>query len=330
MSKRKLNKRQQRRVRQKQESHLKQDADSPTLNTMDGEQGIVIANYGKTALIEDLQKNQFTCHIRQNLDTLVCGDHVVFKSENNDSGIVLAIEPRQNYLARPDRKGQAKVVAANIDQIMIVAACKPALNTRLIDRYIVAAELSELTPIIIFNKTDLTHALNSNNIREQLSIYQELGYKLVFTSVKQLQGIDTLEAILADKTSVFVGQSGVGKSSLINTILPEAKAEVGDISDNTQKGRHTTTLTRLYHLPHGGHLIDSPGIREFGLWQVQLSETAEGFIEFRPFLGQCRFRDCLHEDEPGCRIRAAVEEDRINRQRWESYRRIIESLRDGI
>jgi len=329
MSKRKLNKRQQARVKGLQQSHLNKARQHQTITADSGRHGIVTANHGKTVVIEDEAQQRFICNIRQNIDTLVCGDHVIWQQDTASGGIVLAMEPRSNYLARPDNRGQAKVVAANIDQLMIVSATKPALNTRLIDRYLVAAELAGITPVIVFNKVDLADKFKMNDLREQLVVYAELGYQVIFTSVKQEHGIDSLQPVLINKISVFVGQSGVGKSSLINTLLPESPAEVGDISTSTQKGRHTTTLAQLYHLPSGGDLIDSPGIREFGLWQVTIEQAAEGFIEFHPYMGQCRFRDCLHEQEPGCRVREAVEQQKISEQRWDSYRRIIESLRQN-
>jgi len=328
MSKRKLTKLQQARVKQQQDSHRKLAKIDKPDETPSGLHGIITANRGKTVIVEDPSQQSFVCNIRQNIDTLVCGDHVIWQQLDETTGIVLALEPRTNYLARPDRRGQAKVVAANIDQLMIVSAVKPALNTRLIDRYLVAAELSNITPIIVFNKIDLPDNITMNDFREQLAVYSELGYQVLFSSAKQQQGISDLQAILIDKISVFVGHSGVGKSSIINALLPESPAEVGDISDSTQKGRHTTTLAQLYHLQCGGNLIDSPGIREFGLWQVGLDQAAWGFIEFRPLLGQCRFRDCLHEDEPGCCIREAVEQGKITEVRWDSYRRILESLRE--
>ena len=328
MASRKLTQQQQSRIKKQQDRQL-QKAKHDTDITDSGREGTVIANYGKTVQLEDTQNTLYTCHIRQNLETLVCGDHVIWQQEDDSTGVVLAVSERDNFLARPDNKGNPKIVAANIDQLLIVAAAKPALNTRLIDRYLLAAETAGITPVILFNKIDLPDEKSMQDIRNELSVYTQLGYQVIFTCAKQTHGTDELQPALNNKTSVFVGQSGVGKSSLINALLPEANADVGDISSSTNKGRHTTTLTRLYHLPNGGNLIDSPGVREFGLWKINLEQAATGFIEFRDFIGRCRFRDCHHEDEPGCAIHQAVEEGVINSNRWESYRRIIESLRDS-
>jgi ribosome biogenesis GTPase len=330
MAKRKLTRQQQSRIKQQQDSRRQLVAQQDSSELESGQAGIVIANHGKTVIVEDSQRHSFTCHLRQNIGTLVCGDHVVWQQEEAASGIVLALSPRNNFLARPDKRGQARVLAANIDQIIVVSATRPALNTRLIDRYLLAAETAGIEPVILFNKIDLLDKAGIQAIKDQLQVYSSLGYPLIFTCVKQSHGTDELLPVLKNKISVFVGQSGVGKSSLINALLPEANADVGDVSSSSNKGRHTTTLAQLYHLPNGGDLIDSPGIREFGLWQISIEQAARGFIEFRPLLGQCRFRDCLHEDEPGCCIRAAVDKGEINQQRWESYRRIIESLRTGI
>lgn len=327
MAKRKLTKQQHLRVKARQNSKLDIPTETNSINDTTGEQGVVIANFGKTVLVEDENSNEHTCNIRQNLGTLVCGDNIVWQREENDNNVVVAVQQRHNFLARHGRQNQAKVIAANIDQILVVTAIKPALNTRLIDRYIVAAELSRITPVIVFNKIDLSEN-NIEEYKEQLKIYSELGYQLIMTSAKQSQGMDEVQSCLSGKTSAVVGQSGVGKSSLLNAIHPGVNAEVAAISNSTNKGRHTTTLARLYHLPCNGSLIDSPGIREFGLWQIQSDQLINGFTELKSQADHCRFRDCLHEDEPGCGVREAVEKGQVTKQRWESYRRILETLRD--
>lgn len=333
MAKRKLNKRQQARIRQQQDSRLhqakqtdKQPGTTEQTSDLPQQQGIVIANFGAKVQLEDAQGETVACNVRQNINTLVSGDRVIWQTVDEHSGVVIALEPRKTFLARPDRRGKAKVIAANIDQILIVTAVKPALNTRLIDRYLLAAEASNITPIIVFNKIDLPDEAALAAFHDDLQTYKKIGYQVVFTSAKKHQGLNDIQQVLNNKTSVVVGQSGVGKSSLLNCLLPEASALVGDISDSTNKGRHTTTLAQLYHLPSGGQLIDSPGVREFGLWQISEEQAAAGFIEFRPYLGTCRFRDCKHQDEPGCTVRAAVEDGNISAQRWDSYKRILASL----
>ncbi|MDH5407766.1 MAG: small ribosomal subunit biogenesis GTPase RsgA [Gammaproteobacteria bacterium] len=331
MAKRKLNKRQQSRVKEQQQKH-RQSADASNSssnrknNTESGNKGIVIANFGSQIIVETDNRTRISCSSRQNIESLVSGDHVIWQNVDDDSGVVVALEPRTNYIARPDRRNKAKVIAANIDQLLIVTAVKPVLNSRLVDRYLVAAETARITPVIVFNKIDLPDEAAMQQFRDDLAIYKQLNYSVAYTSAKFSQGIDAFQEMLKAKTSVFVGQSGVGKSSLLNCLLPEALAEVGDISTSTQKGRHTTTVAQLYHLPEGGQIIDSPGVREFGLWQVTEEQAAEGFPEFRPWLGQCRFRDCKHQDEPGCAVRNAVEEGEIAPQRWDSYKRILNSL----
>ena len=329
MAKRNLTKQQQTRIQQQQNRRRKQ-VESPTEEETDvlEQSGTVITNFGANLTVENEQGQTFRCSVRQNIPSLVSGDHVVWQQMDEETGVIVALQERSSFLARPDRRGEAKVIAANIDQILIVSACKPSLNTRLIDRYLLAAETAHIIPIIIFNKVDLLEPGDLQEVKQQLQVYQELGYTVLFTSTKQEHGLDSLQASLQDKTSVFVGQSGVGKSSLINALLPEAMAQVAEVSQSTQKGRHTTTMARLYHLPSGGQIIDSPGIREFGLWQVSEQQAAEGFREFHPLLGQCRFRDCLHEDEPGCLIRENIATGKITEQRWQSYRRILESLRE--
>lgn len=331
MSKRKLNKRQQTRINTQQEKRRnKVNSDAPendsSTSTETGNKGVVIANFGNQIIVEYEDKHQISCSVRQNIDSLVSGDHVIWQQVDDKTGVVVALEPRTNFIARPDHRNKAKVIAANIDQLLIVTAVKPVLNTRLIDRYLLAAETAGITPVIVFNKIDLPDEAAMQKFRDDLKVYHQLNYSVSYTSAKHGQGIEDILQTLKDKISVFVGQSGVGKSSLLNCLLPESPAAVGDISSSTQKGRHTTTVAQLYHLPSSGKIIDSPGVREFGLWQVTEEQAAEGFLEFRPWLGQCRFRDCKHQDEPGCAIRKAVEDGEISTQRWDSYKRILNSL----
>ena len=245
-------------------------------------------------------------------------------------GVVVAQQERHSVLSRPDPYGKLKPVAANIDQILLVIAPLPEPHANLIDRYLVAAQAVEIEPVILLNKMDLLvgNPELQASMDELLSIYPTLGYRVLHTSIKD-SGLEDLHDALRERTSVFVGQSGVGKSSLVNALLPDADIRVGALSENTQKGTHTTTTALLLHLTCGGTLIDSPGIREFGLWHMSKQQVEQGFREFRPLLGTCKFRDCQHEHEPGCAILEAVESGGVSERRLDSYRRIVASLDDA-
>lgn len=293
----------------------------------DAEAGVVVANFGAEAVVEDAAGKLQRCKPRRQLGQLVCGDRVRFRHAGHGECRIEVLEPRRSELARPDARGHKKVIAANIDQILVVTAAKPAFSPGLVDRYLVAAEVLGIPPVIILNKIDLLADAERRQLDAQLEEFARLGYRILHTSTKSAHGLDELLPILQHRTSIFVGQSGVGKSSLINALLPDAAARVGAISDATGKGTHTTTVAWLYHLPdRQGDVIDSPGVREFGLWDINPAQLARGFREFAPLAEQCRFRDCLHDKEPGCAVRAAVETGEISRRRYESYLRMLSSL----
>lgn len=298
--------------------------------------GRVAAHFGRSLEVEAMDGEQVSrhrCHLRANLEGLVTGDNVIWREANDGSGVVVARGERASVLERPDAHGQLRPVAANIDQILIVIATEPAPHANLIDRYLVAAENTGIPPVLVLNKSDLLPS-EGGAVRALLARYAALGYPLVEASARQAHGLDTLHARLAGRTSVFVGQSGVGKSSLIGRLLPGETLRIGALSEDTRKGKHTTTTARLYPLPENGEagrpregdLIDSPGIREFGLWHLDERELAEGFIEFRPFLGHCRFRDCRHREEPGCALIEAVERGDIHPDRFASFQRIRDDI----
>lgn len=225
---------------------------------------------------------------------------------------MVAARPRHSELLRPNNQGELKPVAANIDFIVIVFAVEPHAHANLIDRYLVAAQASGIEPVLLLNKVDLLDTQAGDYLRPLLEQYETLGYRVLRASTTSAHGLDELKALLKDRISVFVGQSGVGKSSLVNRLLPGVDLKVGALSEQSRKGRHTTTTARLFHFPDGGDLIDSPGIREFALWHVDPEQVLEGFPELRELRGQCRFRDCRHESEPGCAFRAALEGGRIS------------------
>lgn len=296
------------------------------------QEGLVIAHFGVQVDVEALDGPQRgevrRCHRRANLPALVTGDRIVWRADNQQSGVIVALQPRRTELYRPDHRGQLKPVAANVDRLVIVFAPLPTPHSNLIDRYLVAAEQAQLEPLLVLNKADLLEQGEHDGLRAWLDDYARLGYRTLCLSAGSGEGLDELRRELRDHVNVFVGQSGVGKSSLINALLPEADLRVGALSELTGKGTHTTTTARLFHFPDGGDLIDSPGIREFGLTHISHEDLLEGFIEFRPFLGHCRFRDCQHLHEPGCALLAAVASQDISATRMNSYRHILASLND--
>jgi ribosome biogenesis GTPase len=335
MAKRKLTRRQAWRIKKVQEeraaraSKREERIEQSNDNLGPEQHGLIIAHYGTLIDVEATDgdnKGQITrCHMRANLGSLVTGDNVVWR-DGDPNGVIEAVLPRHSELSRPDPYGDMKVVAANIDRIVIVIAPYPEPHANLVDRYLVAAESIGIEPIILLNKTDRIDDSNRELLATWQQRYTELGYTWLQVSTTQQQGIDDLTGYLANYTSVFVGQSGVGKSSLINALLPEANLRVGALSENTQKGTHTTTTAQLFHFPRGGHLIDSPGIREFGLWHMDAQTLLEGFVEFRPFIGHCKFRDCAHQAEPGCAIQKALTDGDIGQERMASYRHILATL----
>ena len=241
-------------------------------------------------------------------------------------GVIVAQLPRKTELCRPDSRGQLKPVAANVDMIVIVFAPMPEPHANLIDRYLVAAEHAGIRPLLLLNKADLIDDQNAPALNALLAVYRQLGYPVLEVSAHHGDGMQQLQAQLDGHISVFVGQSGVGKSSLVNSLLPEVNLRVGPLSEVSGQGTHTTTTARLFHFPGGGELIDSPGIREFGLGHVSRADVEAGFIEFNDLIGTCRFRDCKHDREPGCALLMALEDGRVQQQRMNSYRSIIASL----
>lgn len=295
------------------------------------QEGLIIAHFGAQveieALLPPLAGEHYRCHIRANLPSLVTGDRVIWRPARQGAGVITARLPRHSELCRPDIRDQLKPVAANVDQIIVVFAPLPEPHANLIDRYLVAASHAGIQPLLLLNKADLLDGEHGGKARSLLATYQQLGYAILAVSAEQGTGMTELVKQLKDRISVFVGQSGVGKSSLVNALLPDAETAVGALSELTHKGTHTTTTARMFHFPEGGSLIDSPGIREFGLGHVEEADIEAGFIEFADYLGRCRFRDCSHEHEPGCALLEAVEQGQISPDRLESFKMLLGGIR---
>jgi ribosome biogenesis GTPase len=268
------------------------------------------------------------CKFRRKVGRPYCGDRVMVARADEASLVVEAVLPRRNYFVRTDERQRRNIIAANLDQVLIVVATRPLPSRDLMERYLLAVHSLGIEPVIVYNKTDLELApgetANGVQVLGHMPDYEALGYTVIRTSCKTAPGISGLQSILKDKTSILVGQSGVGKSSLINQLIPDLKIQTGELSNATGKGTHTTTTTMLYQLTDGGYLIDSPGVWEYGIWKLENQELSAGFIEFEPWLGQCRFNNCLHASEPACAIKQAVADGKVRDWRYQSYLRLLE------
>lgn len=250
----------------------------------------------------------------------VCGDHVTWSRPADDSdGLVTRIEDRHSELTRPSRRGTTEVLAANLTQVVVVAAPRPDPDPFLVDRYLAAAELMGASACVAYNKLDLDPDCSAMDLAE----FSAIDYPVIPVSAKSGEGLDRLREIFREQTSILVGHSGVGKSSLLNALIPGVDADTAALSDASGEGRHTTTASALHRLPSGGELIDSPGVRDYAPSVIPTREVARGFREIVAREHGCRFSDCIHLDEPGCAVKRAVESCEIAPRRYESYRRLV-------
>ncbi len=325
----KLTQKQKRQIVKTRERKKKKQLDLEMLGELgDLRPGLLISRFGEQADVMELESGEtHRCYLRQNLGAPVPGDRLQFRLDNNQQGVIETITERKTLLERPSFHQGLKPVVANVDRIFIIVAPLPDFSSVLLDRYIVAIEQTGIEFIIIANKCDLTDEYLAQNIDSQLAVYEKLGYRVIKVSTKQVESKSTLTEAMKNHSSILVGQSGVGKSSIINWLFPEVSLATQVISENSRLGQHTTTASQLFCLdqrkPEAGFIIDSPGIREFGLWHLSDQAIAEGYSEFSSYLGTCKFRDCKHINEPGCEIIKAVKEGRIESQRWKNYSKII-------
>jgi ribosome biogenesis GTPase len=286
--------------------------------------GRVLRVQGLWSMVAADDGGLYRCAIRRVLRTLAIdehgavatGDRVWFRPAGNDEGVIEHVAPRRGVLTRSSY-GKEQVLVANVDQVVIVGSlAEPGLKPHLVDRYVVNAEKDRITPVICLNKADL---VDLSAFQSFIGLYSQLGWPVVVTSVHSGQGIAALKALLPGRTTVFAGQSGVGKSSLLNAIEPELARKVAAVSDVTEKGKHTTTTAELIPLSAGGWGVDTPGIRQFALADIISVELEGYFPEFRPYVPLCRFPCCTHRHEEDCAVKEAVRRRRISGQRYESY-----------
>lgn len=301
----------------------------------------VYKSTGSWYTIKDKEGNWYNARIKgvfkidgiTSTNPIAVGDEVETEIENETdrTAIITNILPRHNYITRqsPRVKHQHHIVAANLDQSFLIATIKePRTSQGFIDRFLVAAEMFHVRSAIVFNKADIYRTKEMEKFNEWKEMYEVAGYKVLLVSTKDNTGIDELKEELRDKTTLMSGHSGVGKSSLLNALIPDLAIKTADVSGWSGKGMHTTTFAEMYDLPFGGRIIDTPGMREFGLVDISKKELSHYFPEMRERLNDCQFNNCMHINEPGCAIKQAVMDGEIHEDRYVSYATILDSIEE--
>jgi ribosome biogenesis GTPase len=275
-------------------------------------------------------KGKFKIDNISSTNPIAVGDSVTIENETDSESIVIAeIHKRNNYINRvsPHNKNQQHIVASNLDQSLLFATIKePKTSLGFIDRFLITAEAYHVSAIIVFNKIDLLKPKDEEYLNYIKSIYEKIGYKIVEISLEKRIGLEELTQLLKDKTTLITGHSGVGKSTFINYLFPEFKLKTQDVSNWSGKGMHTTTFAEMFDLSFGGKIIDTPGIRELGLVDIEKQELSQYFPEMRALLNDCQFNNCMHINEPDCAIKNAVSNNNIHSDRYYSYLNILESI----
>ena len=303
--------------------------------------GTVYKSTGSWYVVKDDHGKMYNARIkgRFKLDDITStnpvtvGDEIEIASEGGDSNnvIITGISERRNYINRqsPSNKYQHHIIAANIDQALLICTLRePRTSQGFIDRFLVASEAYHVPAILLFNKKDLYRKKETLLYESWKAMYEAIGYKTILMSVEKNEGFEEAKAILHGRTTLISGHSGVGKSSFINAIIPSSGLKTQEVSGWSGKGLHTTTFAEMYDLPGSGRIIDTPGIREFGLVDISRQELSHYFPEMRPLINECQFNNCLHVNEPGCAVKSAVENETIHIDRYISYCKILDSIND--
>ncbi|MEO1896751.1 MAG: ribosome small subunit-dependent GTPase A [Cycloclasticus sp.] len=290
--------------------------------------GRIVAHLGKALIVEDSEGNTARCKKRTQLEQPAVGDYVEWIRTEPDAGRVEKILERDSILSRPSKNGKTRPVAANLHQIVVILAVKPNIDPLLLDQYLIVCEFQKIAPLIVLNKIDLLDDESRKSIDELVLVYRNLDYEVVEVSASDKTGLDDLRKHLQDKTSLLVGQSGVGKSTITNALLPDLELQTKTLSTASGLGKHTTTASTLYKLPEGGEIIDSPGVNIFGLAHVTEQNLAFGFREINSAADYCKYNNCLHVREPKCAVKDGADSGSISKQRYLRYLKLRDKLSD--
>lgn len=288
--------------------------------------GRIVAHLGRALLVEDNEGNTIHCKKCTQLEHPAVGDYVTWIRTEQGAGRVEKILERKSLLSRPSKNGKTRPVAANLNQIVVILAVKPTIDLLLLDQYLIVCEFQKIAPLIVLNKTDLLDDASKIEIDDLTLIYQSLGYEIIKVSAKNKSGLNILRKRLQNETSLLVGQSGVGKSTITNALLPDLELQTKTLSTASGLGKHTTTSSTLYKLPEGGDIIDSPGVNIFGLAHITEQSLGQGFREIEQLAWQCKYNNCLHIKEPKCAVKDGVENNSISKQRYLRYLKLRDKL----